>query len=264
MRRVLYLLRQFGFDPIRLMRATRFALYYFQTYIAFRKKSLSSTNVKLLPSLNDFNDSAGSADGHYFWQDLICAKWINESGPLEHLDVGSRVDGFIAHLLASRNVTLLDIRPLHREIQGLTVILGDIQNPTHSNELSFPSVSSLHSIEHFGLGRYKDPIDPLGHEKGLLNLANIVSEGGSLYVSFPIGIDTVEFNSQRIINPLWPQNMLKEFELQRFVLIPWKGTPIFNLGPEEVDCSIFGQAGLYHFKKMTMGNRKSQVNDKIH
>ena len=249
MRRVIYTLRQFGLDPIRLMKAIRFIPRYWNNYISFRIKSPKSTKVKIQPSLSDFNDSAGSADGHYFWQDLVCAQWINEENPAMHLDVGSRVDGFIAHLLASREVTLIDIRPLKHKIQGLTVVVGDIQSQMHNNPQSSPSVSSLHSIEHFGLGRYMDPIDPLGHEKGLLNLAGLVADGGCLYVSFPIGTEIVEFNSQRIIDPLWPQNLLKDFTLERFVLIPWKGIPIENLKPEQVDCSVFGQAGLYQFKK---------------
>jgi len=248
-RRAIYLFRQFGLDPIKWQRATRFIFRYFRGYLAFRSKTSTATKIKLLPSLNDFNDSAGSADGHYFWQDLICARWINEANPAMHFDVGSRVDGFVAHLLASREVILLDIRPLPHEIQGLTVIVGDIQSSTRGNLSAYPSVSSLHSIEHFGLGRYMDPIDPLGHEKGLLNLASMVDDGGSLYVSFPIGTEVVEFNSQRIIDPLWPQRILKDFVLEKFVLIPWKGIPVANLLPEQVNCSVFGQAGLYQFRK---------------
>lgn len=250
MRRIIYILRQFGFDPIRFLNASRFILRYLTNYISFRTKSLRSTKFRFLPSLNDFNDSAGAADGHYFWQDLICAQWINEEDPEKHFDVGSRVDGFIAHLLASREITLLDIRPLPYEIPRLTVLEGDIQIESQRSAELYPSVSSLHSIEHFGLGRYMDPIDPLGHEKGLLNLAAMVAIEGSLYVSFPIGAQTVEFNSQRIIDPIWPQEILDGFVLERFVLIPWKGTPINNTLPSQVDRKVFGQAGLYKFKKI--------------
>ena len=250
MRRIIYILRQFGFDPIRFLNASRFIFRYLKNYISFRTKSSRSTQFKFLPSLNDFNDSAGAADGHYFWQDLICAQWINEEDPEKHFDVGSRVDGFIAHLLASREITLLDIRPLPYEIPRLTVIEGDIQIESQRNAESYSSVSSLHSIEHFGLGRYMDPIDPSGHEKGLLNLAAMVALEGSLYVSFPIGAQSVEFNSQRIIDPLWPEEILEAFVLERFVLIPWKGIPIHNSSPGEVDRNIYGQAGLYKFKRM--------------
>lgn len=250
MRRFIYILRQFGFDPIRFLNASQFFFRYLKNYVSFRTASSSSTKFKFLPSLNDFNDSAGAADGHYFWQDLICAQWINEENPDKHFDVGSRVDGFIAHLLASREITLLDIRPLPYQIPRLTVLEGDIQIESQQSAQLYSSVSSLHSIEHFGLGRYMDPIDPLGHEKGLLNLAAMVNTEGSLYVSFPIGAATVEFNSQRIIDPIWPQKILDGFVLERFVLIPWKGTPMNNILPSQVDRNIFGQAGLYKFRKI--------------
>ena len=251
MRRVLYILRQFGLDPIRFLKASRFLFRYLRNYLSFRSKVLYPTRFKLLPSLNDFNDSAGAADGHYFWQDLICAQWINDENPEQHFDVGSRVDGFIAHLLASREVILLDIRPLPYKIPGLTMVIGDIQIESQREAGAYTSVSSLHSIEHFGLGRYMDPIDPIGHEKGLLNLAAMVAEEGSLYVSFPIGTHVVEFNSQRIIDPLWPQELLKDFVLEKFVVIPWKGAPKYGSMPSEVDRKIFGQAGLYKFRKQT-------------
>lgn len=250
MRRLIYILRQFGFDPIRFLNASRFIFRYLKNYISFRTTFSSSVKFKFLPSLNDFNDSAGAADGHYFWQDLICAQWINEEDPEKHFDVGSRVDGFIAHLLASREITLLDIRPLPFDIPRLTVLEGDIQIEGQRSGELYSSVSSLHSIEHFGLGRYKDPLDPLGHEKGLLNLAAIVNTEGSLYVSFPIGAPSVEFNSQRIIDPIWPQEILDGFVLERFVLIPWKGAPKYNILPSQVDRNVFGQAGLYKFRKI--------------
>jgi hypothetical protein len=248
-RRAIYVLRQFGIDPIRFFNASRFIFRYLKDYASFRVKTSHPTKIKFLPSLNDFNDSAGAADGHYFWQDLICAQWINEENPEKHFDVGSRVDGFIAHLLANREVILLDIRPLPYKVPRLTVIEGNIQIESMRNAEQYNSVSSLHSIEHFGLGRYRDPIDPLGHEKGLRNLAALVKNKGSLYVSFPIGSQAVEFNSQRIIDPLWPQEILKDFTLEKFVLIPWRGLPIENVIPGEIDCKVFGQAGLYKFKK---------------
>ena len=247
MRRAIYILRQFGIDPIRFFNASRFMLRYLKDYASFRVKTSNPTKIKFLPSLNDFNDSAGAADGaaNEYAEYLL----INEENPEKHFDVGSRVDGFIAHLLANRDVILLDIRPLPYKVPRLTVIEGNIQTESIRNAEQHTSVSSLHSIEHFGLGRYRDPIDPLGHEKGLRNLAALVKSEGTLYVSFPIGSQIVEFNSQRIIDPLWPQEILKDFTLEKFVLIPWRGLPIENVTPREIDSKVFGQAGLYKFKK---------------
>jgi hypothetical protein len=206
--------------------------------------------MRIAPALQDYSAAAGSSDGHYFWQDLICAKWIYEVGPERHFDVGSRIDGYIAHLLSFREVTLLDIRPSTLDIPGLTVVIGDAQENLTEYENSFDSVSSLHSVEHFGLGRYGDNLDVWGHLKGLHNIAKCVQLGGHLYVSFPIGKKEVEFNSQRIISPLWPVEELPDFELQKFVLIPWHGQPIMDSTPGEVDTNITGQAGLYKFQRI--------------
>ena len=84
-------------------------------------------------------------------------------------------------------VTLIDIRPLDIEIEGLSYINADIQSGLPAHAAAFDSVSSLHCIEHFGLGRYNDPLSLNGHEIGLLNISNLVSNGGNLYVSVPIG-----------------------------------------------------------------------------
>jgi len=251
LRRVLYFSRQFGLDPISLIASLMGSGKFVSSYIKFSLTTMKSEHhqfpIKLSPVLKDYRESAGVADGHYFWQDLICAQWINQRNPDRHLDVASRIDGFIAHLLAFRKVTILDIRPLKAEIPNLEVILGDAQKELPKSAREFSSVSSLHSIEHFGLGRYGDKLDIAGHEIGLQNIAASVSRGGTLYLSFPIGNPVVEFNAQRIIHPTWPLKLLKDFVLEEFVLIPWKGEPTFGLSPTDVDLNAWGQAGLYRF-----------------
>jgi hypothetical protein len=249
MRKFLYLLRQFGFDPVRTLCGVRFLPKYLISFFRFRSQLTERRLLRISPVLNDFADQAGSADGHYFWQDLICAKWIHQNNPENHLDVGSRIDGFIAHLLTFRKVILLDVRPLNNEIPNLEVVLGDAQKELQESIGRFDSVSSLHSIEHFGLGRYNDRLEVEGHLKGLKNISECVTSKGSLFISFPIGEPRIEFNEQRIIDPGWPESELSDFTLRQFVLIPWKGQPQFGMYPKDVDRSIKGQAGLYWFER---------------
>jgi hypothetical protein len=241
--------RQFGIDPIKTWRALRATPRYLRDLFTFLVIK-EGHSFSIAPALLDFSDSAGAADGHYFWQDLICARWIHEESPKKHLDVGSRIDGFIAHLLIFMEVTLLDIRDSPLNIQGLQFLRGDAQDQLHEYEKQFDSVSSLHSIEHFGLGRYLDTLQVDGHINGLRNISNCVEPKGFLYVSFPIGKESIEFNSQRILSPSWAQELLNDFTLEEFVLIPWKGIPIYNLKPSEVNTSIKGQAGLYKFRRL--------------
>jgi len=249
LRKILYFLRQIGLDPLRCVRGLSKLPRYLSDLSKFRRINAIGGKFRISPVLNDFDDQAGSADGHYFWQDLIAAQWIHSLQSKSHLDVGSRIDGFIAHLLTFREVTLLDIRPTKLEIPNLRVVLADAQRNLSEGVGKFNSVSSLHSIEHFGLGRYGDSLDPLGHEKGIIAISECVDVGGSLIVSFPIGTSSVEFNEQRIIDPNWPTQILENFELCNFVLIPWKGLPNLTTSPQEVDKSKSGQAGLYWFKR---------------
>jgi hypothetical protein len=250
-RRVLYFLREFGFDPLKFVQASLNSLHFIKTLFVFSRKTKISLR-KLSPTLNDFNASAGSARGHYFWQDLICARWIKGNNPSNHLDLGSRIDGFIAHLLTFMPVEVLDIRALETRIPGLTSRVVDAQSGLAEYSKKYQSVSSLHSIEHFGLGRYRDPLDIDGHTKGLIALSGCVAPGGYLFISFPIGAPSIEFNSQRILHPEWPMPMLPDFELIEFVLIPWSEEPIYGIKPNAVDLSISGQCGLYKFKKKSI------------
>ena len=62
------------------------------------------------------------------------------------------------------------------------------------------SISALHSIEHFGLGRYGDSIDYYGYLKALDNISKILRSGGKFYFSVPIGDQRIEFNAHRIFS----------------------------------------------------------------
>jgi hypothetical protein len=67
----------------------------------------------LLPVLTDRSEAAGTIGGHYFHQDLWAARRIFARRPDAHLDIGSRIDGFIAHLLVFMPVTVIDVRALY-------------------------------------------------------------------------------------------------------------------------------------------------------
>ena len=145
-------------------------------------------------------ESAGRPPEHYFAQDIWCAKKIREANPQEHYDIGSRLDGFISHLLCFRNsVNYIDIRPLPYDIPGLNYIQGNAMELPDIYSNSLESVSCLHAIEHFGLGRYGDPIDANGHIKAAKCLCDVLMPGGRLYIGTPVGPkNRLVFNAHRI------------------------------------------------------------------
>jgi len=154
----------------------------------------------MVPILVDYDAAAGVASGHYFHQDLWAARLIHGRRPPRHVDIGSRVDGFVAHLLTFMPVTVLDVRPLESDVDGLSFEQGDITRLDRFGDDSIGSLSSLHAVEHVGLGRYGDTIDPDGWRKAVAELTRVLQPGGRLYFSVPIGRERVRFNADRFFH----------------------------------------------------------------
>lgn len=155
--------------------------------------------------------------GNYFLQDLWAAKLIIKNGIKKHFDIGSRLDGFIAHLLAAEiDVTMIDVRDFPGEVKGLHTIVDDATSLRQIPDKSIDSLSALCSIEHFGLGRYGDPIDPEACFTCFDNMQKKLKSGGRLYLSVPVGKERVEFNAHRVfyaktIICCFPSLKLEEF-----------------------------------------------------
>lgn len=82
------------------------------------------------------------------------------------------------------------------------------------------SLSSLHAVEHFGLGRYGDRIDPTACFTAMRSLQRVVRKGGRLYFSVPIGKkDSVYFNSHRIFSLSTILKSFDEMDLVEFSYI---------------------------------------------
>ena len=201
------------------------------------------------PILTERYESAGTAGGHYFHGDLWAARKIFQVRPPQHVDIGSRIDGFIAHLLTFMPATIVDIRPLTSDIDGLTYLQDDATALSTLQSDSIRSLSSLHVAEHFGLGRYADPIDPDACFKFMDSLQRVLAPGGRLYFSVPIGRERVEFNAHRVFSP---STILKRFSLLRlesFSFVDDKGALHLDTDPLALPDSKFS-CGLFEFTKV--------------
>ncbi|WP_320188165.1 DUF268 domain-containing protein [Agrobacterium rosae] len=175
---------------------------FMRRYLADKKEWLEKGGKidKLRMVLEDFSDSAGIVKGHYFHQDLLVAGYIHAANPVRHIDVGSRIDGFVAHVASFREIEVLDVRPL-QPTSHKNIVFQQADLMRDAGEEITDSLSCLHAIEHFGLGRYGDPIDVAGHERGISNLVRMLKNNGILYISFPIGrTDQVHFNAHRVFH----------------------------------------------------------------
>lgn len=195
---------QFGFDPVHFLRSLRSIPRFLRDWRLFRRGYVGA--LTLMPCLHDWYEEGGVTKSEYFWQDLLVARWIFEAKPEKHVDIGSRVDGFVAHVASFREIEVFDVRPLSTQIPGMVFKQADFMQPVDDSSISVrggycDSLSCLHVIEHFGLGRYGDPINPQGYQQGIAHMAQLLKPGGRFYLSTPIGQERVEFNAHRVFDP---------------------------------------------------------------
>jgi len=241
-----------GFEPLRVFRTLQGAPRFLRDAAEFRAKATGAhfpfKLSNLRPIVLDWAESAGTAGGHYFHQDLWAARKIFAARPKKHMDVGSRIDGFVAHVLTFMPVTVIDIRALHSNIDGLTFFQQDATTLSDIPTSSVESISSLHAIEHFGLGRYGDPIDPDACFAAMRSLARVVRPGGRVYFSVPMGVERVEFNAQRVFAPRTVLDTFSDLELVSFSAVDDAGDLVHGAPPSEFARSR-NACGLFEFTK---------------
>lgn len=237
----------FGLNAYQFLATIRNAPMFWRhlrEYRRLQRQDFPVNVANLEPILTDFRAQAGVARGHYFHQDLWAARKIVARAPPRHVDVGSRIDGFVAHLLTIMPVTVIDIRPLESDVEGLTFLRADATRLDAVRSSSVESLSSLHAIEHIGLGRYGDAIDPDGWAKAVSELARILAPGGRLYLSVPIGRQRLCFNAHRVFRPGTILEACAPLRLVSFSAVDDAERLVANVSPDAFDdahlaCGLF-------------------------
>ena len=116
------------------------------------------------PCLDDAT-STTPIDASYYYQDAWAFEKIVQARPAKHVDVGSH-HKFVSLLSKVVDTTMVDLRPLPVPLESLKFEEGSILELPFA-DASQPSVSSLCVVEHIGLGRYGDPLDPEGTVKAV-------------------------------------------------------------------------------------------------
>ena len=195
----------FGINPLHTINAFKGIPFYYRNRKLLKRQERDGGNKfpfsTPYPCLNDRFDSAGAATGHYFHQDLLVARRIYKNNPSLHIDIGSRIDGFVAHVASFRNIEIIDVRSMPYNIPNVTFSQADLMEELDVKlEGCCDSLSCLHALEHFGLGRYGDPVIYNGYLLGLDNLYKILKKGGKFYFSVPIGPQRIEFDAHRVFS----------------------------------------------------------------
>lgn len=104
---------------------------------------------------------------------------------------------------------MLDIRPLNVNFKNIVFKEGNLMDNSGLKDYC-DSISSLHVIEHFGLGRYNDPIDFTGYLTGLDNIYKMLKDGGKFYFSVPMGKEKTVFNAHRVFSAKYLMELFQE------------------------------------------------------
>lgn len=184
----------FSFKPILLIKQY---FWFFSKMKELKKQNENDVfkDFEYYPCLFD-NLSYTPLEPTYFFQDSWAARKIFELKPKHHYDIGSSAMtiGILSQFVP---ITMIDIRPISLELDNLSFVEGSILSlPLNDNSIA--SLSSLCVIEHIGLGRYGDTIDPFGSEKAINEIKRVLMPGGVIIMSVPVDSkNKVYFNAHR-------------------------------------------------------------------
>jgi hypothetical protein len=223
-------------------------------YVEFERQSKQLGKKRFTNKIRDWSPklldktSITPFDSHYTYHPAWAARIVAQERPDEHIDISSTLH-FCTIVSAIVPVRFYDYRPAPLKLSNLTSEAGDLTALPFADG-SVKSLSCMHVIEHVGLGRYGDRIDPAGDIVAMRELARVLAPGGTLLFVVPVGKPKIDFNRHRIyayeqIIECFPTLKLKEFSL-----IPddYKQGLITNADPALVARQTWG-CGCFWFTK---------------
>ena len=122
------------------------------------------------------------------------------------LVIGSQTPWIEAMLieLGAAKVTTVDYTPIenhHPQIETLTpeeLSRRFLSTP----DFSFDGIVTFSSVEHSGLGRYGDALNPWGDLITMSKAWCLTKPGGKLLIGVPTGYDSIYFNAHRLYGPI--------------------------------------------------------------
>jgi len=143
-----------------------------------------------------------------------------------------------------------DFRPPELRLNNLSVEHADLLAlPFQDN--SVPSLSCMHVVEHIGLGRYRDPLDPEGDLKAIRELQRVLAPSGNLIFVVPAGRPRIVFNAHRIYSYDQILDSFHALHLVDFALVPddeHQGGLLSTASREIVNAQAYG-CGCFWFSK---------------
>lgn len=222
----------FYFKRLERNSVSRFFLYWSDRY----------------PCLYDKTDQTDFGR-HYVYHTAWAGRVLAATKPSNHIDISSCLR-FVSIASAFVHIDFFDYRPAKIELDNVTSNSADITALPFKTG-SIHSLSSMHVVEHIGLGRYGDPFDYEGDIKAIAELKRVLAPGGNLLFVVPIGKPRIQFNAHRIYSYAQIREYFADLHLNEFVLIPddpRDGGLVANPSADLINRQMFG-CGCFWFIK---------------
>jgi hypothetical protein len=232
--------------------------YFYFTSTFYKFKTLSSKTQQRFqlkwsdryPCLADRTEIT-DFDRHYIYHPAWAARILKQTNPVLHIDISSSLY-FCSIVSAFVPIEFYDYRPPKLFLNNLDINSADLMNLPFENN-SIRSLSCMHVVEHIGLGRYGDSLDPDGDLKAITELSRVVAPNGDLLVVLPIGGEPkIMFNAHRIYSYDQIISYFSGFDLREFSLIPDNKIEegiIFNASKDLADECTYGCGCFWFIKK---------------
>jgi SAM-dependent methyltransferase len=194
---------------------------FLQAFAAYRRAALAAG--ARLPAFSDTRAMVEDAtantgfDAQYVYHCGWAARELARRLPERHVDVGSAL-WFVSTASAICPIEHYDYRPPALSLPNVFVGAADLLNLPFA-DASLASLSCMHVVEHVGLGRYGDALDPMGDRKAMAQLQRVLAPGGVLLFVTPVGKPRIVFNAHRIYAYEEITSAFPELEVESFALI---------------------------------------------
>jgi len=112
---------------------------------------------------------------------------------------------------ANEPVTTIDFSPINcASPKILTYTIDEFRALEYRQ---FDAILSFSSLEHDGLGRWGDPLNPNGDIERIQEIMNLIKPGGKFYLGFPVGNDKLVFNLHRIYGRVRLPKIIRGWDL---------------------------------------------------
>lgn len=223
-KRIIY---QMGFGQLKIAIKLflGFWMFFFQ-YLVFRGKkiqSASNASTSPFPRVRDLfycpgdSTSTTAFDRHYVYHTAWAARMLRNYPVKKHVDISSSLV-WCTIVSAFNPIVFYDYRPATIRLDQLECDHVDITKLPFPDQ-SIESLSCMHVVEHIGLGRYGDPLNPIGDRLAMAELKRVLAPGGRLYFVVPLGQPKTAFHGHRIYSFSQISNAFKGLALEQFAFI---------------------------------------------